>query len=200
MSKIILGYIAEEGDAKRMEEFQISPETNECLKPIYKKNKIIVIDKIKKQFLKKYFLKYPWMKHYFNARRRCKDKKFYSYKYYGKLGIKCLINRVEIEERWYKDKAYKMKKPTLSRSSHDKDYTFKNARFIENSNNIAERNKRVCSKKIEQYDLEGNFIKEWESQSQIERWLGYDQGNISNVCRGKYKQSYGFVWRFKDAK
>lgn len=51
--------------------------------------------------------------------------------------------------------------------------------------------------KVVQYDLEGNFIKEWLSMMDIQRELGYPNSNISAVCRGKQKTAYGFIWKFK---
>ena len=54
------------------------------------------------------------------------------------------------------------------------------------------------SKCVIQSDLEGNDIKEWGSAREIHRELGYSQGSISSVCRGEYKQSKGFLWRFKE--
>lgn len=62
-------------------------------------------------------------------------------------------------------------------------------------------------KKIIQLDLNGNFIKEWESSRQIERDLGFRHSVTLNVCRTKegttHKsnqktyQAYGFKWEYK---
>lgn len=52
-------------------------------------------------------------------------------------------------------------------------------------------------KPVLQYDLEGNFIKEWESIKQIIETLNYSQSGISNCCRGLYKQAYNYIWKFK---
>ena len=53
-------------------------------------------------------------------------------------------------------------------------------------------------KKILQYDLKGNFIKEWKSGSEASRQLNVFQSNISACCRGLRKQANGFVWKFKE--
>ena len=53
------------------------------------------------------------------------------------------------------------------------------------------------SKQIIQFTLEGRFIREWTSAKEVEKQIGYDQGNISSCCRGKYKQAYGYIWKFK---
>jgi len=66
--------------------------------------------------------------------------------------------------------------------------------------NYGTRNERMAknkSKPVLQYDLNGNFIREWPSGLKVEEELGIDQGNISSCCLGKIKTAGGFVWRFK---
>lgn len=52
--------------------------------------------------------------------------------------------------------------------------------------------------KINQYDLTGNFIKTWDCINDIERELGYLHGNIISCCKKRYKQAYGYVWRYEE--
>ena len=52
------------------------------------------------------------------------------------------------------------------------------------------------SKPINQYDLQGNFIKSWNSGTEIKRILGYSNGNICSCCRGKQKTAYGYKWQY----
>lgn len=49
-------------------------------------------------------------------------------------------------------------------------------------------------KKINQYDLEGNFIKQWESVSDIKKELNIT--NIASCCKGRYKQCNGYIWKY----
>lgn len=51
-------------------------------------------------------------------------------------------------------------------------------------------------KTIIQYDLEGNFIKEWNSVNEVRDELKISKSFL-HCCYGKYKQSYGFIWKFK---
>lgn len=60
-----------------------------------------------------------------------------------------------------------------------------------------ERRIKTISKPIVQYDLEGNFIKEWASAMQAEREGGFNSGNICKVCRGKLKKYKDFIWKYK---
>lgn len=76
-------------------------------------------------------------------------------------------------------------------------------------NNIPIRHNRrgCCSdpKKVEQYSLEGVFIKEWESITLAAHWLvdngyakTYNSGiksHISYCMRGKLKSAYKFIWK-----
>lgn len=55
-----------------------------------------------------------------------------------------------------------------------------------------------CSKSVLQYDLQDNLIKEFPSLMQVYRELGFSCGNIVNCCKGRYKQAYGYIWRYKE--
>lgn len=54
-----------------------------------------------------------------------------------------------------------------------------------------------CSKKVLQYDMQGNFIKEWGSTMDIQRELGIRNSLISACCKGLYKQSHNYIWKYK---
>ena len=53
-------------------------------------------------------------------------------------------------------------------------------------------------KKILQYDLEGNFIKEWESLTQASSSFNRTTGSISECCHGKRKKAHGYIWKYKE--
>jgi len=63
--------------------------------------------------------------------------------------------------------------------------------------NWGTRNERV-SKKILQYDLNGNFIREWSSAIEIERQLGFCRTGITYCCKNKRKTAYGYIWKYKE--
>lgn len=54
------------------------------------------------------------------------------------------------------------------------------------------------SRKIEQYDLNGNFIRTWDTIKQAADELKTNTANIIACCQGKYKKSHGFIWRYKE--
>lgn len=53
-------------------------------------------------------------------------------------------------------------------------------------------------KKVLQYDLNGNFIKEWESATKAQKQLKILQSNISACCRGVTKTAGKYIWKFKE--
>ena len=53
------------------------------------------------------------------------------------------------------------------------------------------------SKVVLQYDLNGNFVKEWSSIMEVKRQLGISNSNVSDCCRGKQKTCCGYKWRYK---
>ena len=57
---------------------------------------------------------------------------------------------------------------------------------------------KLNSRKTIQYDLQGNFIKEWESATEAANQLNIHVSNISKCCSGELKKTGGYVWQYKD--
>lgn len=53
------------------------------------------------------------------------------------------------------------------------------------------------SKKVYQYTLQGKFVQEWISVSEVERELGYSKSMIADCCNGKRSSACGFQWRYR---
>jgi hypothetical protein len=51
------------------------------------------------------------------------------------------------------------------------------------------------SKRVSQYDLDGNYVKTWEAVKETAR-AGFSAGNVSAVCRGERRSHKGFIWKF----
>ena len=56
--------------------------------------------------------------------------------------------------------------------------------------------RKNITKEVNQYDLEGNFIKKWDSIMEVQRTLGIWNTNISACCLGKNKSAGGYIWKF----
>lgn len=63
-------------------------------------------------------------------------------------------------------------------------------------NNVSEAVKKANSKPINQYTLDGEFVKQWPSMHEIERELGIANCAISFCCNGKRKTAGGCKWAF----
>lgn len=50
------------------------------------------------------------------------------------------------------------------------------------------------TKKVFQYDLNGNFIREWENQTLAAAFIEGFPSNISRCCSGKIKQYKKYIW------
>ena len=71
-----------------------------------------------------------------------------------------------------------------------------NLKWVEHKDHTDLEHIPRATKPVIQYDLNGNFIKFWNSQSEINRELNYNKGSISNCCNGKTKTAYGFKWQY----
>ncbi len=63
---------------------------------------------------------------------------------------------------------------------------------------VKKKEKGQTNEKVLQYDLNGNFIREWRSILEAETTLNIAHSKICAVCRGKCKTAGGFVWKYKD--
>ena len=65
-----------------------------------------------------------------------------------------------------------------------------------NYGTVKQRIADKISKKLFQYTLDGELIREWQSAYEVKRQLGYSPCNISQCCNGKQKTSYGYIWSY----
>ena len=72
-------------------------------------------------------------------------------------------------------------------SKHNCNYGTRNKRIAESNINHPNKSKQVMC-------VETGKI--YPSTMEIQRQLGFASSNISAVCIGKYKQAYGFHWRY----
>ena len=54
------------------------------------------------------------------------------------------------------------------------------------------------SRAVNQYDLEGNFIRKWNCILYVQNQLGIRQNNIISCCRGKQKTAGKYIWEYAD--
>ena len=61
------------------------------------------------------------------------------------------------------------------------------------------KGKITRAKPIEQYDLNGNYIRDFNSITEALLSLGkkINDSHISQVCKGQRKNAYGYIWKYK---
>jgi hypothetical protein len=78
--------------------------------------------------------------------------------------------------------------------------------YIKYKNTKTKKEKRIYidkksnrrSIKVIQFDLDGNYIKEWDNMKSASLFFNKNSPIcISNCCNNKTKQAYGFIWKFK---
>lgn len=72
----------------------------------------------------------------------------------------------------------------------------KNRRAV--SKIAAENGAKTTRKAVLQFDLEGRIVREFPSIKEASRQTKTNDGNISLVCKGKYKHAGGFIWKYKE--
>lgn len=94
-------------------------------------------------------------------------------------------------------------KDKISASLQNMDIDKKKLRADKISNKTKGKSKpkgfsQKISKCIIQYDINGNFIKEWSSIKEAEMfYYGRQNGSIGACCNGKFKHVKNFKWRHK---
>lgn len=61
---------------------------------------------------------------------------------------------------------------------------------------IKNRKGKTALKRVVQYSLDENYIKEWSSIQEIERELNFNNSNITACCKGRQNTAYGFIWKY----
>jgi predicted GIY-YIG superfamily endonuclease len=107
---------------------------------------------------------------------------------------------------------------TLKNNNHSKYYTKEVKERISKNNKNKSRPfsdkhkqnmiiaKRKQATPVLQYDLNENFIKEWESKGQAAKYIKQQTGKTSNITSqikdcilGRQKTAYGFKWKYKES-
>ena len=74
----------------------------------------------------------------------------------------------------------------------------KNPMYGKHLSEKAKQLRKEKAKNILQYDLNGNFIKEWECVGDIKKKYNISESSIYTCCENKAKSAYGFIWKYKN--
>ena len=132
--------------------------------------------------------------HYYILKFNSLDPNGYNYLASGEGSVKVPIEKiVELWEEGFmcKEIGQKLNLHYQTVSEHLKNYGITQEEIMERK---GEFTRQRCSYAVCQYDLNGNFIKEYPSSSSTE----FQQSAISQVCQQKQFSAYGFLWKYKD--
>lgn len=124
-------------------------------------------------------------------------KNYYSENPSPKKGIK-----MSEESSLKKSKAMMGQKVRLGIKDSDETKKKKSEAFKKRDIDWTYHNLMVSQKRripIIQYDLEGNFIREWDSVKEFENTTGLkSNGSICLCCQGKRNKTLGYTWKYKN--
>ena len=111
--------------------------------------------------------------------------------------LAALGNKNKLGKKCSKESIEKMSKSHLGKtlSEETKAKMSKSRMGLGKGKIISQAQIEILSKKVLQYDLQGNFIKEYSSA--VEAKLETGASHISCVCIGRRKSSGGYFWKFK---
>lgn len=110
-----------------------------------------------------------------------------------------LKKNAEQREKMYQDPEWLVKMKRLSQNQEwQKNHTEamqKLAQDPEWRKKQAEAVRKANSKPVDQFTLDGKFVKRWPSAKDAARELGINNRNISSCCNGIRKKAGGFKWK-----
>ena len=71
-------------------------------------------------------------------------------------------------------------------------------KYNNNYGKCKDKHAKTVSKPINQYDLQDNFIKQWNSMKEASETLKLSRGNICLCCEGIRNKTGGYRWRYLD--
>lgn len=136
-----------------------------------------------------------------NFLSKCKDKHGYYRAYLSKNGKRknAQIHRLVAEAfipnpNNYIEVNHKDENPS---NNYANNLEWCNHKYNMNYGTINKRKSLTSTKyKVEQYDLNNNFIKKWDSVLDIQKTLKISKQCISYCCNGKTKRAGKYKWRY----
>ena len=95
----------------------------------------------------------------------------------------------EQKEKWSKMRKGQSSPCGFAGKSHKEESKSKTSQTLKNNPNI----KRI---KVFQYDIEGNFLREFQSISDAAKFVETNPSNIKYTCEGKFKHCKGYRWSY----
>ena len=132
----------------------------------------------------------PWIKGKYHTEESKQKMSKALHRFYENGGVPPMKGKCHTEES--------KQKMSVSHKQNPSTYWMGKHRSEETKKKLAESNKGHLPpniKKVYQYTLEGEFVREWESTCEASR-NGFNQALISACCRGKRNKHKGFKWSY----
>jgi group I intron endonuclease len=126
----------------------------------------------------------------------------------GKMPKKIILKSIQIRKNNAKIRGYYFSKEIIKKQvnarkgwKHSEDAKIKiglSSKGRKKSNSAIEQHKKQIQKQVNQYSLEGEFIKTWHSITDALIFLNKDikSGHISSCCKNKKQTAYGYKWKY----
>jgi len=97
----------------------------------------------------------------------------------------------EQKEKWSKIRKGQSSPCGFAGKSHKEESKSKTSKTLKNNPNV----KRI---KVFQYDIEGKFLREFQSISDAAKFVETNPSNIKYTCEGKFKHCKGYKWSYEN--
>lgn len=102
---------------------------------------------------------------------------------------------LKLHNNWVKSGFVSDYKPSFDRIDHTKGYSFDNLQIMTWKQNN-DKGRKEHMKKVEMYDLEGNYIKTFNSIVEASKEVDIYKSNISACCKGKLNKTANHRWKY----
>lgn len=125
---------------------------------------------------------------YSRMKQRCNNPNDSHYKWYYAKGIKVKMTKDELFSLWIRDKAFKMKQPSIDRIDSNGHYEFSNCRFIEHKRNLFKKGHFACNAKLDENkvrEIKRLYKDKLGTQAEIGRKFGVKRRTVEDVVHGR---------------
>ena len=102
---------------------------------------------------------------------------------------------LELYNQWLKNNCLSDYKPSFDRIDNTKDYSFDNLQIMTWKENN-DKGRKECCKRVEQYSLDGRYIKTFNSIIEASKETNTHKANISACCKGKLNKTNNYIWKY----
>lgn len=106
---------------------------------------------------------------------------------------------LKLHKEWVESGYNKLKKPSIDRIDNTKPYSIDNIQLMtwkENNDKGRKEYIRTANTNVEMYNLDGAFLKKFDSVKEAVEETGLNSANLILCCQGKRNHCGGFSWKY----